>query len=206
MKRLTLIGLAVLLSVGCSIDKNSGRGPVILRMLKVQGAVGGTTAGTFQDVLRSDVQTGGGIFDDLAQLSFDAIAANPDAAAATSSSGQNDVLLRSYKVHYFRSDGHQTQGLDVPYDIAGSVSGAVKGGSTTPTNVVIEIVRHAAKNEPPLKTLVDSGGEDLIAVMAQITVYGQTVSGVNVSATGSLQIVFGDFADPAGTATPTPTP
>jgi len=188
MKRLTLLGMATLLVAGCSIDKNLG-GPVMLQITKVQAAAGG-------DVLLSDVLTGTApsttITDDLAVLNLAVVASNPDTAVETASGAMSAVVLQSYRVHYFRSDNHNTAGLDVPYDIAGSLSGNIAvGASGTAT---IEIVRHTAKNEPPLRTLVNSGGEDVITVIAQITVYGQTVGGVSVSATASLEIKFGDFA------------
>jgi len=96
--------------------------------------------------------------------------------------------------------------VDVPYDISGAVSGVVILSSHPTTNVDIEIVRHVAKLEPPLRTLVNGGGEDLIKVIAQVTIYGHTVSGVRVSATTGVDIAFGDFADPKASATPTPSP
>jgi hypothetical protein len=207
MRRVMLLGVLTLLAVSCGIDKNVGTGsaPVALEVIGIQSARGGSATFVWSaGGLLSDVKTGSGWFDDYAQIALRIQEKNPD-YAPEKAVDLNDVILESYTVHYFRSDGHAVAGLDVPYDIAGALSGVVVLSSHPTFFAVIEVVRHAAKNEPPLRTLVDGGGEDLIHVVAQITVYGRTVSGVKVSATGNMDITFGDFADPSGTATPTPT-
>jgi hypothetical protein len=203
-----LVALGTLLAVGCSIGKNqsTGSAPVNLEIIGTTVANGGSNTLTFTaGGLLSDVQTGGGVFDDYAQFALRAQEKNPDYTPAKNVD-QNDVILESYTIHYVRTDGHAAQGVDVPYDISGAVAGVVNLSKNPTTNVVIEVVRHVAKLEPPLRTLVNGGGEDLIKVIAQVTIYGRTVSGVRVSATTGLEIAFGDFADPKNSATPTPTP
>jgi hypothetical protein len=88
---------------------------------------------------------------------------------------------------------------------------------------VIVVVRHSAKEEPPLRNLaffpqVDvnngvGGGEGIIHAIAGITVHGRTVSGRAVSAFGRLTVTFADFAggglqqpSPVPSAQPTPVP
>lgn len=211
MRRLTLMAAVTVFAVGCGITTNPGGGnaAVVLSITKVQGAEIEGTSPTWVDHLLSDVEICGSVVNDDAQVSVLAQPKNPD-YVQTNSTGLNDVLLQSYAVHFIRSDGHQTQGVDVPYDFSGSLSGVVPLKSTTPVNAVIEVVRHSAKLEPPLVALVGGGGEDLIDTVAQITVYGRTVSGSAVSATGYLQVTFGDFADPKtcpfGTPSASPSP
>jgi hypothetical protein len=208
MKRLTLVGLVTLLSVGCGINKNTdpgGDAPVVLKIIKVQGGAGVQNPPTWFDTLLSDVQTCGGVINDDAKVTVALTAKN--ANDTVTGSTLSDVLLQTFTVHFIRADGHQVQGLDVPYDFSGALSGSVSPGTGT-TDAAFVIVRHAAKEEPPLRTLVDSGGEHFIDTLAQVTVYGRTLSGSAVQATGYLQITFGDFADPTSCpfATPAPSP
>jgi len=65
---------------------------------------------------------------------------------------------------------------------------ANSGTSTFP----LEVVRRQAKVEPPLSSIFQTA---LLTVMAEITLYGETVSGQTVSASGRLQIDFADFGD-----------
>ncbi len=212
MRRLTLIGLATLLAVSCGINKNTdpaGDAPVVLRMTKVQGAAEIAVPPIWYDHLLSDVHTCGTVINDDALLSFDVVAKNAD-YAQTAQTGLNDVLLQTYTVHFIRTDGHQMQGVDVPYDFSGALSGVVYLKSVSPMSSAIVLARHSAKLEPPLSALVGMGGESLIDTTAQITAYGRTANGSNVQATGYLQVTFADFADPQtcpfATPAATPTP
>ena len=211
MRRLTLIGSATLLAVSCGINKNAdpgGDAPVVLRMTKVQASEMLTSTATWVDHLISDVQTCGSVFNDDAQLSFDAVPKNPDVALL--SPGLNDLQLQTFTVHWIRTDGHQLQGVDVPYDFSGALSGTVPGQGGTTVNAVMILVRHTAKLEPPLAAMAGMSGEDLLETVAQITAYGRTTSGVAVQATGYIGVTFGNFGDPKtcpnAAASPTPTP
>jgi hypothetical protein len=111
------------------------------------------------------------------------------------------VFLERYEVRYFRSDGHNTEGVDVPFRITGPL-GNVRahtpgpGGGGEVENVVnITIVRHQAKLEPPLRNLQFAGNEDLITTIAEITVHARTIQGGVLEARGNVQVTFGDFAD-----------
>jgi hypothetical protein len=214
MRRLTLIAVAALLAVSCGINRNNepgGDAPVVLKITKVQGGAGTQVPPLWFDTLLSDVETCGGVINDDAILTLGLSAKNPD-YTQTATTGLNDVLLQTFAVHFIRTDGHQVQGVDVPYDFSGGLSGLVPLNSTTGVQTAFVIVRHSAKEEPPLRTLVDSGGEHFIETVAQITAYGRTVGGYSVQATGYLQVTFGDFADPKScpfatpVATPTPSP
>ena len=102
------------------------------------------------------------------------------------------VLVNGYEVAYFRTDGRSQEGIDVPYRITGSLSSAVDVATSGTAEVVIEVVRRQAKLEPPLSNVEQSV---ILTMMAEVTIFGETVSGDRVSGSGRLQIDFADFID-----------
>lgn len=107
-----------------------------------------------------------------------------------------DVRVQRYSVAYRRSDGRGVQGVDVPFTISGNTTALVTAGGTSSTEIAIDLVRHQAKLEPPLSNIT---GLQVVTMFADVTVSGQTVSGKAVTASGSAQVTFADFAD--GTST-----
>ena len=65
--------------------------------------------------------------------------------------------------------------------------------------VPVQVVRRQSKLEPPLSNIT---GYQIVSMIAEITISGQTVAGQPVSATGRMQVDFADFGD-AATACPT---
>ena len=59
-----------------------------------------------------------------------------------------------------------------------------------------DLVRHAAKEEAPLRNLRFNGGAQLISTLADITFYGADQAGNEVTVTGTMSVTFGDFGDP----------
>ncbi len=106
------------------------------------------------------------------------------------------VLLQSYEVRYFRTDGRGTEGVDVPYRITGSLAFSIDVANSGTTDIPIEVVRRQAKLEPPLSTINQA---NILTLMAEVTIFGQTVAGQRVSSSGSFQIDFADFLDTATT-------
>jgi len=102
------------------------------------------------------------------------------------------VLLKSYEVRYFRTDGRGTEGVDVPYRITGNLAFAVDVAISGTSTFPLEVVRRQAKVEPPLSSIYQTA---LLTVMAEVTLYGETVSGQKVSASGRMQIDFADYGD-----------
>ena len=141
----------------------------------------------------SDVRgTNGVIVNCQIKLTLSARPKNPNGPVGVS----EDVQINRYRVAYRRSDGRGAQGVDVPYTISGETSTLVTAGGSTSTDLNVDLVRHQAKLEPPLSNIV---GLQVVTMFADITIFGQTVSGKAVSAIGSAQITFADFAD--GTST-----
>ncbi len=145
--------------------------------------------------LESDVrETDGTIKADTVAVTVAVRTKNPNVPVAII---PNHVLIDSYEVRYTRSDGRGVEGVDVPYRITGRLSSEEDAKTSGTSDIPIEVVRAQAKSEPPLSTIFQTA---VLTVNAQITLYGQTISGQRVSSSGSLQI---DFADFVGT-TPTP--
>jgi hypothetical protein len=118
---------------------------------------------------------------------------NPNAPAP---SVPDAVIIKSYEVRYFRTDGRGTEGVDVPYRITGNLTFAVDVATSGTQTLPLEIVRRQAKVEPPLSAIFQA---TVLTVMAEVTLYGETVSGDAVSATGRLQIDFADYGDTQST-------
>ena len=66
-------------------------------------------------------------------------------------SPNNEITVTRYRVTYRRSDGRNTPGVDVPYAFDGAATGTIPSGGTLTLD--FELVRHIAKEEPPLAPL-----------------------------------------------------
>ena len=98
--------------------------------------------------------------------------------------------MTQYKVEYFRSDGHNVQGVDVPYTFTSGMSITIAGAGSAG----FTLVRIQAKEEAPLKALRFGGGAVAISTVARITFYGHDQTGREVSVTGNLDVTFADWA------------
>jgi hypothetical protein len=182
-------GVAVataLAMAGCSADYVENNAASVILM--IQNINDGSP-------LLSDVRggaTGGSIVNCQTSLTLESRAKNPNSVLGTS----QDVQITGYQVSYRRSDGRGVQGVDVPYTISGNTSALVVSGGQSSTDLTIDIVRHQAKLEPPLSNI---NGLQVVTMFADVTIFGQTISGQSVSAGGSAQVTFADFAD--GTST-----
>jgi len=145
--------------------------------------------------LLSDVRGGADnpdtIVNCLVQVAVSARAKNP----LYSATPVDDVRLTRYEVSYRRSDGRGVEGVDVPYRISGNTTITVPAGGDI-TTFSVDLVRHQAKLLPPLSNIT---GLQLVTMFADVTLTGATVSGATVSAQGSVQVTFADYAD--GTTT-----
>jgi hypothetical protein len=182
-----------LASASCGEMSRTGRAPVILVIDDMAASAGEDT--DFTGVLLSDVQTGGGVFNDNGRASFRITPKNPgNITSPLGPSELNDVTLTRYRVRYIRTDGRNTPGVDVPYEFDGGLTATVR--SSGGGEAVFLLVRHTAKREPPLRNMWDGGGQRLLTVIAEVTFFGRDQSGNEVSAVGNITITFGDFADP----------
>ncbi len=176
-------------SAGYTTDNNS---TVLLIIAAVNNGV----------PLKSDVITATGVFNDSVDLEIAVRFKNPN--IGTVPQVPSAVIIERYEIKYRRSDGRGVEGQDVPYSISGNLSKGfdVKTGGVDPLS--LEVVRAQAKLEPPLRNLSTSsttqtnngtGGGLVVTMFADITLHGRTISGQTVTANGSLQIDFANWAD-----------
>jgi hypothetical protein len=202
----TLAGLVVLgSSISCGDVVRQGRGPMFLVIDSLTGSRGGGTAGAGTSVLLSDVITNvrspapctatapcPTVFNDtgavLLRLSPKDVATG---GASNAPSTNNQVTITRYRVVYRRADGRNVPGVDVPYGFDGAATGTVPMTGTF--SLGFELVRHIAKQESPLMQLAASSS--IITTIADVTFYGRDQVGNDISATGSIQIDFGNFGD-----------
>ena len=191
-----LISLSML-TAGCG-NVSQGPSPSLVQIISLAGAQGNKPT-VFSQNLSSDVITNVGtapnivptIFNDVGQVTMELTLKNPGSNGVTTTpSNLNVVTFTHYHVEYIRTDGHNVQGVDVPYAFDNGLTFAVTGSATAD----FDLVRLTAKQEAPLQALQFSGL--FINTIANVTFYGQDAAGNNVTVTGSIGIVFGNFGDP----------
>ena len=203
---LTLVALGAT-ATSCGDVVRNGRSPAFLVIDSLLGIRGAAQVGTKGNTLISDVITRVAtpppctteipcavVFGDSGEASMHIALKDPGTAAAPSALTElNAITIDRYHVDYVRADGRNTPGVDVPYGFDGAVTATVSG--TSPTTFGFQLVRVVAKEETPLVQLKNSAS--FITVIARVTFYGHDQAGNEVTATGSIQIDFGNFADPA---------
>ena len=103
----------------------------------------------------------------------------------------NQVTITRYHVEFVRSDGHNVQGVDVPFAFDGAATLTISAGGNG--TLGFELVRFLAKQESPLVQLVQNPIE--IATVANVTFYGTDIVGNQISVTGSITVDFANFGD-----------
>jgi len=167
---------------------------LIINVLEGQGVTeAGSASGTFTPVLRSDVQTKGSVFEDNGRVTMTA-AMHDASAVAASPSTNNLITVNRYRVVFRRSDGRNTQGVDVPYAFDGAVTFTVGPGDQL--QIPFSLVRAQAKLESPLMNLRGLGGSVLISTIADVTFFGHDQAGRETSVTGQISVNFADWGDP----------
>ena len=191
-----LVGLTMCLAgvaAGCGGDVlRQDRSPVSLVIESLAGASGATGGTEFSGTLQSDVIT---VVDDRPTIFSDSgrvIMSFVMKDILSTPSTMNAVKIERYRITFRRSDGRNTPGVDVPYPFDSAVTFTIAPGGTVTQG--FELIRHVAKSEAPLAALQIS--PTVISTVADITFYGHDLAGNELSASGSLGIQFGNFADP----------
>jgi hypothetical protein len=181
---------AILMLFGCNpLEDDSKSSSFII----VESITGTDLSGKTASFLQSDVVlTDSTVVADVATVTLQASLLDP--APILNPSQYNDIILDRYIVSYFRVDGKNRQGVDVPYSFEGSLSQILKIGTTTSISFVV--VREVAKLESPLIDLaLQNRAEGVIEVTAKIEFYGHDLVENKVKATGYLTIFFANYAD-----------
>ncbi len=178
-------------TASCGDVVRDSRAPVLLVLDRLEGSSG--PEGKPSTILLSDVLTKGSITNDPGTATFRLVLKDIGTPlVATQPSTNNSVTLTRYRVSYRRADGRNTQGVDVPWAFDGAATVTV--GVNATSAVGFQLVRHVAKMEAPLVQLATN--PTVLTTIADVTFYGQDIVGNAVSATGSIQVDFGNFADP----------
>lgn len=180
-------------TAGCGEFIRQDRSPVTLVIDALEAASGASATQTFSGTLQSDVLTRGGIISDSGRVTMRLIMKD----VLTGPTAVNAVTINRYRVTFRRSDGRNTPGVDVPHPFDTAVSFTVAPGSAVARS--FELIRHIAKVEPPLLGLRDQNNNinwTIISTIADVTFFGRDQAGNELSATGTIGIQFGDFADP----------
>ncbi len=200
------VAMAAVFVTACGEVARSGRGPAYLVIDSLEGA-SGAKPGEFGTTVASDVVTlveqdfNGTkvmvptVYGDPGRVTLRLGLKNPGPAdLPTSPAPLNAVTVNQYRVVYKRADGRNTQGVDVPYAFDGAFTATVRGDS--PSRAGFDLVRIAAKIEPPLANLAGFGGAQFIGTIADITFYGRDQAGNEVAVSGSISVSFADYGDP----------
>lgn len=194
---------ALLFATSCGDKVLQGKGASYLIVSLLQGA-SGAKPNDISTVVQSDVvtnvkQTVGNttilvptIFEDPGLVTLRMAMKDPSTVIAPTET--NTITVERYHVDFVRSDGRNTQGVDVPYSFDGAMTGNV---STAGSTLSFVLVRAQAKAEAPLLALRGGGGAFAIATIAQITFYGHDQAGNAVSVAGTMSINFADWGDPS---------
>jgi hypothetical protein len=195
--RMTAALTAALLMPSCSKLIRTGQSPAYLILTSLQGAKGGgASANTFSTLLLSDVVTlvpavtgTPTFFNDLGQASMTLQLRDQGGTTPITPSAADAITLTQYHVRYFRTDGRNVQGVDVPYEFDGGLTTTIFGTGT----VGFQLVRHQAKIEAPLKALANN--LEIISTIAEVTFYGHDQNGREVSVSGRIDVSFANFGD-----------
>lgn len=206
VKSYVFVAAMAVSAASCGSVVRDGRSPVYMVIEQLTGSRGATTPGAYGGTLLSDVVTnvtsGGScsttnpcptIFNDLGRVVLRMQPKDIGVVTTPAPSPNNEITVTRYRVTYRRSDGRNTPGVDVPYAFDGAATGTIpSGGSLT---LDFELVRHIAKEEPPLRQLASN--PTIIATIAEISFFGRDQVGNEVTVTGQMLIQFGNFGDPS---------
>jgi hypothetical protein len=192
MKRALLALLVLGVSVNCGNTNGQSASYLIIDRLE---ASQGHDPNQFSGNLASDLQTAvfgnpPTIFADNGRVLFRLgmrDAGSP--GLPTVSTPINAITVTRYRVKYIRSDGRNTQGVDVPYAFDGAATGTVQA----PLELIFTLVRAQAKVEAPLATLLTNF--NVLNTLAEVTFYGHDQTGREVSVTGMIGVNFADWGD-----------
>jgi hypothetical protein len=185
--KLLFVVALVAVSSACGEFTREGRAPVVLVVDSL--IVGDDEQGT----LLSDVITKNSTLNDMAEVEMRLVLKDPGPPGVTvGPSLLNAVTITRYRVEYRRTDGRSTQGVDVPYSFDSALTFTIPNDGVA--TGVFQLVRHTAKEEAPLKALASNF--DIISTIAYVTFYGHDQAGNDVSATATIGVDFGNFADP----------
>jgi hypothetical protein len=190
------VAMAIAFTTSCGDVVTQGTGGSFLIVSSFEAAPGAEPT-DFGNTLLSDVITVVDdvptFFNDVGRITFRLGLKDPGSPNSPTTPGQNDAItLTRYHVRFFRADGRNVPGVDVPYEFDGAFTLTVSGGDAS---AGFTLVRNVAKMEAPLAALRFNGV--IVSTIAEVTFYGADQTGHEVSATARISIDFGNFGDPS---------
>jgi hypothetical protein len=204
ISRILVTAAAAIAATSCGDVVRSGRAPVFL-VIDSLAAAKGDDDQKFSSFLLSDVITNvttpapctsdspcPTIFNDPGQAVLRLTPKDIGPVGTPSApSANNEVTITRVHIKYRRADGRNVQGVDVPYEFDAAATATVPASGTV--TMGFQLVRHTAKEESPLVQLKSNGV--IITTLAEVTLYGRDRVGNDISATGTIEIDFGNFGD-----------
>jgi hypothetical protein len=185
----------ILASASCGTQTRDGTSSSYLIISALEAASGADPSkfgtGLFSDVIttKDDVTT---IWEDPGRVTMKLGLKDPGSAATPASpTPNNSITLSQYHVQYVRADGHNVEGVDVPYAFDGGITVTVSSSDTT---AGFMLVRSQAKQEAPLAALRTN--PIALSTIARVTFYGHDQTGREVSVMGTIDVSFANFGDP----------
>jgi hypothetical protein len=188
----TIALAAAVSSCGDQTREGTAASYLIIATMEAASGADPTTFGTglASDVItvKDNVAT---IFSDPGRVTFKLGLKDPGPASSPVTPTQNNwITVSQYHVQYVRSDGHNIEGVDVPYSFDGGMTATVSADTTAG----FTLVRNQAKAEAPLGALQGNG--IVLSTIARVTFYGHDQTGREVSVTGNIDVTFANFGDP----------
>src|SRR4051794_9509651 len=113
------VGLALVAAVSsCGTTARDGSASSYLIIAALEGASGAEDSPKFSTSVNSDVTP---VFNDPGQVTFQL--AMKDVTSPVNPTSANFITVDQYHVQFTRTDGHNVQGVDVPYAFDGGVTG-----------------------------------------------------------------------------------
>jgi len=195
-RRRAILGAALVAAAtvlpGCTSQQLQGTSSSYLIVDALNGSPGDED--DFAGVLDSDVVSDvGSVVSDVGKVDLRLGLKDPGTTTNPSTpTSANFITITRYHVKYVRSDGRNTQGVDVPHEFDGGASVTVRDGAAVST-LGITLVRAQAKLEAPLLALRNQGGQVILSTIAEVTLYGTDQAGREVSVLARIGVTFADF-------------
>ena len=143
-----LLAIVVVFSTSCGDVVRQGTGGSFLIVSSMEAAPGSEPT-EFGNTLLSDVITVVDdvptFFNDVGRVTFRLGLKDPGSPTSPTTPGQNDAItINRYHVRFFRADGRNVPGVDVPYEFDGAFTLTVSGGDASAgPNAGARRIRHA---------------------------------------------------------------
>ena len=194
-RRRALMGAALVAAAtvlpACTDRQLEGSGSSYLIVDALNGSAG--DADDFAGQLESDVLSTTGVVSDVGQVDLRLGMKDPGSTTSPATpTSANFITITRYHVKYVRTDGRNTQGVDVPFEFDGGASVTVRDTAAIST-LVITLVRAQAKLEAPLLALRNQGGQVILTTIAEVTLFGKDQAGRDASVKAKIGVTFADF-------------